>query len=132
MADIAVFEKAAHTRSGERFIALYNGRDVFRNPEKNRKALSDRLAVFSHDPEQIVRIIKSSGQYDKTLPENYYLDMAKKSVEEVLKENKMGVISSRPKPEKNAIEKTNEDKFTDWGKDYGEGLRDWIRWRDNL
>ncbi|MCD8307473.1 MAG: ssDNA-binding domain-containing protein [Clostridia bacterium] len=97
LSDVSVYEHAAHTRSGERFLALYNGRDLLRNIDKSRATLFSRLAVFSQDEEQLCRIVRSSALYDKSLPDTYYKEMAHTAVEDMKRLRKEGVKSSMPK-----------------------------------
>ncbi|MCD8285815.1 MAG: ssDNA-binding domain-containing protein [Clostridia bacterium] len=110
MSDIHVFECAAHTRSGERFLALYNGRDLMRNMDKSRATLFSRLAVFSHDEEQLIRIVKSSAMYDSNLPESYYTDMARKAVKDMKNLCKEGVQSSMARSPAESMYLPGEDK----------------------
>ncbi|MCD8294896.1 MAG: ssDNA-binding domain-containing protein [Clostridia bacterium] len=100
LSDVSVYEHCAHTRSGGRFLALYNGRNVMGNMEKSREFLFSRLAVFTQDEQQLCRIMKSSALYDKSLPDTYYSQMAKDAVEDLRRMRKEGVQSSmhRQKP----------------------------------
>ncbi len=109
LSDVAVFEHAAHTRSGQRFLALYNGRDLMRNIDKSREMLMSRLAVFTQDEEQLCRIMRTSALYDKSLPDSYYARMAQDAVKDIRRLRKEGVKSSMHQDE-SKMPKDGEDK----------------------
>ncbi len=79
MSDREVVEKAKKTKSGEKFSALYSGVKLY-GGERVLSSLMARLAMFSDDKGQLVRIIKSSGQYDASKPDEYYGGIADNSI----------------------------------------------------
>lgn len=80
MSDREVVERAGKTKNGEKFYALYNGLNILGSDYKNECSLMTRLAMFSSDKEQLIRIFRSSGQYRDTKSNNYYDDMAEHSL----------------------------------------------------
>ncbi len=70
--DRDIVERASKTKSGEKFISLYNGITLYKNEEKDVRSLLARIAMFTSDEEQIMRILKSSGQFKESKPNGYY------------------------------------------------------------
>lgn len=81
MSDRDVVEKASKTRSGTMFDNLYNGEMVFVTEEANERALMRRIAMYSADKEQLMRIFKSSGQYRDEKPNAFYDKMANETMQ---------------------------------------------------
>ena len=93
LSDRDVVERAKETKNGEKFDKLYNGTSLFGSEEKDERSLLCRLAMFTSDEEQIMRILKSSGQYRDEKPNSYYQKMIKDEIKfiESLKGNKSNV-----------------------------------------
>ena len=72
LSDRDIVEKASKTKNGEKFISLYNGITVYKNEEKDARSLLARIAMYTSDEEQIMRIFKSSGQYREGKSDDYY------------------------------------------------------------
>ncbi len=72
LSDRDIVERASKTKSGEKFISLYNGITLYKNEEKDARSLLARIAMFTSDEEQIMRILKSSGQFKESKPNGYY------------------------------------------------------------
>ena len=81
MSDRDVVEKASKTRSGKMFDDLYNGKNVFVTEEANERALMRRIAMYSSDKEQLMRVFKSSGQYRDEKPNAFYEKMAMETMQ---------------------------------------------------
>lgn len=80
LSDRDVVERARATKSGERFDTLYNGGSLLGNETKDERSLLCRLAMFTSDEEQLLRILKSSGQYRDEKPNAYYQKMIKDEI----------------------------------------------------
>lgn len=93
LSDRDVVERAKETKNGEKFDKLYNGTSLFGSEERDERSLLCRLAMFTSDEEQIMRILKSSGQYRDEKPNSYYQKMIKDEIKfiESLKGNKTNV-----------------------------------------
>lgn len=76
MSDRDIVERAGKTRSGEIFKKLYEGKSAFNNEELDERALMRRLAMYTNDREQLLRIFKSSGQFRDEKPNAFYGKMA--------------------------------------------------------
>lgn len=76
MADRDIVERAGKTRSGEIFKKLYEGNSVFNDEELNERALMRRLAIYTDNSEQLLRLFKSSGQFRDEKPNAFYGKMA--------------------------------------------------------
>lgn len=80
LSDRDVVERARATRSGEKFDTLYNGGSLLGSEAKDERSLLSRLAMFTGDEEQIMRILKSSGQYRDEKPNAYYQQLIKDEI----------------------------------------------------
>lgn len=80
LSDRDVVERAKATKNGEKFDKLYNGGSLLGSEEKDERSLMSRLAMFTSDEEQLLRILKSSGQYRDEKPNAYYRKMIKDEI----------------------------------------------------
>ncbi len=80
LSDRDVVERARATKSGEKFDTLYNGGSLLGSEAKDERSLLSRLAMFTGDEEQIMRILKSSGQYRDEKPNAYYQQLIKDEI----------------------------------------------------
>ena len=80
LSDRDVVERARATRSGEKFDTLYNGGSLLGSEAKDERSLLSRLAMFTGDEEQIMRILKSSGQYRDEKPNAYYQQLIRDEI----------------------------------------------------
>ncbi len=81
MKDKEIIDKASSSKEKDKFIDLYNGKNVLGNKEKNETSLMRRLAIYcGNDKEQLLRIFKSSGQYRSDTPISTYEKMAGESI----------------------------------------------------
>lgn len=81
MSDRDIVERASHTKSGDTFSQLYDGKSVLGSEEKDERGLFARLAMFTgNDQEQLLRIFRSSGQFRENKPPEYYEKMAQESI----------------------------------------------------
>lgn len=82
MADRDVVERAQKTKNGDKFMKLYNGESVLGNKRKDERSLMVRLAMFTgNNQEQLLRIFKSSGQYNEETPSLIYEKMAEQAIQ---------------------------------------------------
>ncbi len=82
MADRDVVERAQKTKNGDKFMKLYNGEAVLGNKRKDERSLMVRLAMFTgNNQEQLLRIFKSSGQYNEETPSLIYEKMAEQAIQ---------------------------------------------------
>lgn len=80
MSDKDVIEKAMATKDGEKFKELYEGKSILGNSEKDALSLMNRLAMFTGgDTEQLLRIFKSSGQFNENKPMSFYERLAERA-----------------------------------------------------
>ncbi len=80
LSDRDVVERAKATKSGTKFDQLYNGASLLGSEAKDERSLLCRLAMFTTDEEQLMRILKSSGQYRDEKPNSYYQKMIKDEI----------------------------------------------------
>ena len=80
LSDRDVVERAKATKSGEKFDQLYNGISILGSEAKDERSLLCRLAMFTSDEEQLMRILKSSGQYRDEKPNAYYQKIIKDEI----------------------------------------------------
>ena len=82
MSDRETLERAEkHYGNNDKFSNLYNGKSVFGNEERDEYGLMVRLALFcGNDEEQLLRLLKSSGQFRDEKPNAYYMQMAQKGL----------------------------------------------------
>lgn len=80
MEDRALVERATKAKSGEKFDQLYHGLSLLGDEEKDERSLLTRLAVFTEDNEQIMRVFKSSGQYRAEKPNAHYEKLMREAV----------------------------------------------------
>lgn len=85
MDDREIIERAERSKGGEKFTQLYNGISVTGNEEKDERSLMTRFAMYSNDPEQIMRLFKSSAQYRDEKPNAHYARLCNESLEFVEK-----------------------------------------------
>lgn len=90
MADRDVVERAQKTKNGDKFMKLYNGESVLGNKRKDERSLMARLAMFIGTKEQLLRIFKSSGQYNEETPSLIYEKMAEQAIQ-FINEQKIGM-----------------------------------------
>ena len=70
-------KKLFASRGNSKFENLYYGDQVYKDEETNERQLMMYLAVLSNnDKEMLLRLFKSSGQYNKDKPDDYYDKMA--------------------------------------------------------
>ena len=82
MDDREVVEKASKAKSGDKFLALFNGDKVLGTEEQNERSLMARIAVFTgENTEQLLRIFRASGQFHEDKPNSYYEKMAKEEMQ---------------------------------------------------
>ncbi len=79
MVDRDLIEQAERSKDGETFKRLYNGESVKRTKELDEYALMLRIGLYADGEEQLLRVFKSSGQYDPQRPNDYYEKMAKEA-----------------------------------------------------
>lgn len=79
MVDRDLIERAERSKDGETFTRLYNGESLKRTKELNEYALMLRIGLYADGEDQLLRVFKSSGQYDPKQPEGYYENMAKEA-----------------------------------------------------
>ena len=108
ISDIEVYEKSTKVKGKDKFETLFEGGSVVSDKEKNESMLFNRLAVFSKDKEQLIRIFKASGQYDKTKDDSYYDKMAQESVEFVEKIREKEKRKSRARKKTETKEKSEQ------------------------
>lgn len=85
MDDRDVIDKASKTKSGDRFLALFNGESVLKTEEQNERFLMARLAMFTgENAEQLLRIFRASGQFRESKPISYYEKIVKEEMQFVL------------------------------------------------
>ena len=72
MVDRELFERIQRSKGGEKFTQLYNGISVTGNEEKDEYSLMTRLAIFTDDKEQVMRLFRSSAQYRSEKPNAHY------------------------------------------------------------
>lgn len=72
MVDRELYERIQRSKGGEKFTQLYNGISVTGNEEKDEYSLMTRLAIFTDDKEQIMRLFRSSAQYRGEKPNAHY------------------------------------------------------------
>ena len=85
LGDIEVFEKTkAACAKRASFERLYYGEQIFNDEEKNAFQLMQYLACFCEDDkEKLLRVFKSSGQYCKNKPIEYYEKLASDALEKI-------------------------------------------------
>lgn len=72
MIDRELFERIQRSKGGEKFTQLYNGISVTGNEEKDEYSLMTRLAIFTDDDEQMMRMFCSSAQFRDKKPLAHY------------------------------------------------------------
>ena len=80
MSDRELVERAKKTSGGEKFSTLYEGGTLFGNDEKDARSMMVRIAAFTTDEQQLLRIFKSSGQFKDENPNSLYEKIAKESL----------------------------------------------------
>lgn len=81
MSDREIVEKASNTRTGDKFVTLYNGGSIYGKQDSDTRALMSRIAVFSGtDKEQLLRVFRSSGLYRDDTPNALYDRMAQEAI----------------------------------------------------
>lgn len=85
LCDIEFFEKTKATcAKNTSFERLYYGEQVFNDEEKNALRLMQYFACFCEDDkDKLLRVFKSSGQYCKNKPIEYYEKLASDALEKV-------------------------------------------------
>ncbi len=81
--DRAVVEKAMDGKYGTSFSTLYSGGALVGDETLDESSLLKRLAVYTSDKEQLLRILKSSGQYRDEKPNSHYERLIKNALDEV-------------------------------------------------
>ena len=81
--DRAVVEKAMDGKYGTSFSTLYSGGALVGDEALDESSLLKRLAVYTSDKEQLLRILKSSGQYRDEKPNSHYERLIKNALDEV-------------------------------------------------
>lgn len=81
MSDRDVVERASKAKNGEKFSQLYGGVDVLGNADKSSRSLMTRLAMFCKDKDQMIRIFRSSGFFDDSKPNSFYMQLADDSLD---------------------------------------------------
>ena len=76
MDDRNVVERLNNTYRSEQFKTLYNGGSILGRVDMDARALMTRLAVFTQDKEQLMRVFRSSGQYRENVSPEIYGKMA--------------------------------------------------------
>ena len=94
MSDRDVIESAARLskRHSNDFNDLYYGKNVYDNEDKNIRRLMVYLAAFCGDKERLLKIFKTSGQFNADKPIEYYDKIAEeqiKFIKEIDKDNKV-------------------------------------------
>lgn len=109
MDDRDVVERASKGKYGNKFTALYNGETVSGDKDKDEQSLMARLAVYCNkDKEQMLRIFKSSGQYNELKPNSAYMSMAENAVTNLTNIDKL----AQPQ----ATEPSKKNKFSSFFK----------------
>lgn len=80
MSDRELVERAKKTSGGEKFSTLYEGGTLFGNDEKDARSMMVRIAAFTTDEQQLLRIFKSSGQFKDENPNSLYEKITKESL----------------------------------------------------
>ena len=83
--DRAVVEKAMDGKYGTSFSTLYSGGALVGDETLDESSLLKRLAVYTSDKEQLLRILKSSGQYRDEKPNSHYERLIKNALDDVSK-----------------------------------------------
>ena len=104
MDDREIVDKASKTKSGEKFIALFDGRSLYASEEQNEHALMARLAIHTgENMEQLLRIFRASGQFREGKPDDYYENVAKEEMQFIA-----GLKTTAP----HAVQKPSGSRFT--------------------
>ena len=80
MDDRNVIERLNNTYRSEQFKTLYNGGSILGRADMDARALMTRLAVFTQDKEQLMRVFRSSGQYRENVSPDIYGKMAEEAM----------------------------------------------------
>lgn len=95
MSDRDLVERAAKTKNGDKFTALYKGNAVLESDEKDERSLMSRIAMYCNgDKEQLMRVFKSSGQFRDEKPNSFYEKIATESmafVDRIRREKKSNI-----------------------------------------
>lgn len=76
LSDIGIVCDLKHSLvCGDFFVRIYNGEKVFVVQEKNDIALINLINLKTNDKESILRVYKSSGQYNDKKDDGYYLGL---------------------------------------------------------
>ena len=90
--DKEIIDKLAKGKDGDKFISLYEGKEVFETKKKDMKSLMMRLAMYSNsNKETALRLFKSSGQYNPKIPNAYYDKLANDAIDFIDKINKNSI-----------------------------------------
>lgn len=81
--DRDIVEKALGGKYGASFEELYKGGSLIGDEEHDETSLLKRLAVYTSDEDQLMRILKSSGQYRDEKPNSHYMRLVKNALAEV-------------------------------------------------
>ena len=95
MSDRDIVERAGKTHSGDIFQKLYEGKSVFKDEELNERALMRRLAMYTDDNEQLLRLFKSSGQFRDEKPNAFYGKMADDAIKFIATQKNSDSASSK-------------------------------------
>ena len=95
MSDRDIVERAGKTHSGDIFQKLYEGNSVFKDEELNERALMRRLAMYTDDNEQLLRLFKSSGQFRDEKPNAFYGKMADEAIKFIAAQKNSDSASSK-------------------------------------
>lgn len=91
MDDREVVEQAERARDGETFTRLYNGEALKKTREMNEYALMLRIGLYADGTDQLLRVFKSSGQYDPKQSSDYYANMAKEA-DDLIKQKRAQLV----------------------------------------
>ncbi len=82
MSDREVVEKASQSTQKDKFLDLYQGKKVLKSHRDNALSLMMRIAAYcSNDKEQLLRIFKTSGQFNENKESTYYEKLASKAMD---------------------------------------------------
>ena len=91
LSDMCLYDdtkKLFESRGNSKFEDLYYGDQVYKDEETNERQLMMYLAVLSNnDKEMLLRVFKSSGQYNKDKPDDYYDKMADACLKDIADSN---------------------------------------------
>lgn len=108
--DNEIIDIISRSRQKEKFLNLYNEFGQDGNSEGDQE-ISNILAFYTKDKEQIIRILKNSSRYRKKFDRSDYLDRTVSKALELTRNNYYGNFDNKKNIKKNNFDNIKNNKF---------------------